>query len=112
LGNPPSRLESIQQSMITTAHVAHAKQVPASLLTECEGTGANPSYVPQLGWTAAAAFPATPAAWFYSELSWWRLQSSLPLHVAHMHCGSRYSVKSLYQPSLVRAVAAFKICPS
>jgi hypothetical protein len=25
-------------------------------------------YLLQLGWTAAA-FPATPAAWFYSELS-------------------------------------------
>jgi hypothetical protein len=34
-------------------------------------------YLPQLGWTAAA-FPATPAAEFYSELSWWVLKSSLP----------------------------------
>jgi hypothetical protein len=42
-------------------------------------------YLLQLGWTAAAAFPATPAAWVYNELSWWGLKSALPLHVAHMH---------------------------
>jgi hypothetical protein len=59
-------------------------------------------YLPQLGWTAAA-FPATPAAWFYSELSWWGLKSSLPLNVAYTHCGSLYSVKSLYQQGVVAA---------
>jgi hypothetical protein len=59
------------------------------------------------GWTAAAAaaaFPAMPAAWFYSELSWWGLKSSLPLHAAHTHCGSHYSVKSLYQQLHVECV--------
>jgi hypothetical protein len=28
------------------------------------------------------------------------LNSSLPLHVAHVHCGSHYSVRSLYQQLL------------
>jgi hypothetical protein len=54
-------------------------------------------YLPQLGWTAAAAFPATPAAWVYSELSWWGLRRSLPLHVAHMYYCSHYSVRFPYQ---------------
>jgi hypothetical protein len=27
-----------------------------------------------------------------SELSWWGLESSFHLHVAHMHCGSHYSI--------------------
>jgi hypothetical protein len=32
----------------------------------------------------------------HSELSWWGLKSSLQLHIAHMHCGSHYSVESPY----------------
>jgi hypothetical protein len=30
----------------------------------------------------------------HNELSWWGLKSSLHLHIAHMHCGSHYSVRS------------------
>jgi hypothetical protein len=66
-------------------------------------------YLPQLGWTAAA-FPATPATWLYSELSWWGLTSSLPLHVAHVHCGSHYSVRSLYQSTSPQCLERRLLC--
>jgi hypothetical protein len=36
----------------------------------------------------------------HSELSWWGLKSSLQSHIAHMHCGSHYSVESpCHKPS-------------
>jgi hypothetical protein len=91
------------------SHAGYKDQTRSVVLTACgchaagnevsrQARQQQQHYLPQLGWTAAAAFSATPAAWFYSKLSWWGLESSLLLHVAHMHCGSHYSVKSLYQP--------------
>jgi hypothetical protein len=37
----------------------------------------------KLNLQSAAASPATPAAWFYIELSWWGRKSSLP-YISHI----------------------------
>jgi hypothetical protein len=48
-------------------------------------------------WCSSSGIPSYACSLVQSELSWWGLKSSLHLHVAHMHYGSHYSVRSPYQ---------------
>jgi hypothetical protein len=57
-------------------------------LDSCSGSGTHSSALS----SALAASGACSLA--HSELDWWGLKISLRLHLAHLHCGSHYSVRS------------------